>query len=1245
MKRIVWFAALLTLLIAASAAMAQPWMEQFRGRSTEPTMQEIFDAFDAYWVDKTPAKGTGWKQFQRWRWFMETRLDENGNFDPTAQWRGWEQTQAMFTDNELDEANWLPLGPFDPIPGSYVGGLGRVNCMAQDPTNPNHMYAGAASGGLWETWTGGFSWVPLTDHLPVLGVSDIVIDHTNPSTLYLATGDADARDTYSIGILKSTDGGQTWNTTGLSYDVLDGERISRVFMDAQNNQMLIAATSNGIYKTVDGGDTWDNVYTVTNNFAHDLEYSASDPDTWFFAANGLGVYRSTDDGENWTPLTDGIPYQASNTGRINVEVADGAPDQVYALYSNSGNGFYGFYKSFDGGDTWSLMSNQPNLLGWDENGNDTGGQAWYDLTLAVNPQNANEVYVGGINVWKSTNGGTDWTLTGFWYYGPGPYVHADQHRHEFFIENNIPVLYNGNDGGLYRTVDGGDNWTKISHGMVVQQMYRLGVYQGSQDVEKIIFGNQDNGTKLMDGDDYYAVIGGDGMEAAIAPDNPDIMFGEVYYGDMRRSLNGGDSWQSATSGIAEQGRWVTPYVIDQNNPDVMWFGTNRIYRSMNRADSWAPMSPSAGGSSNDKMTALAVAPSNSDVVYGVNPNGEVLVTTDFGDSWEINTVGASPATYIAVHPFNEAIVYVTVGGYDSDEKVFASYDYGETWNTLSAGLPNLPVNCVALHPYDGNHVYIGTDVGVFFSDDGGLNWQNWSTGMPNVIVTELEFHANSNNLVAATYGRGIWMSEAEEVSTDPFITLTRPNGGEEWLIGEEQSINWGSFGIDGNVMITINRDYPSGDWETIFASTPNDYSETWTVTGPMTDNARVRITSVDNPSYTDGSDDAFTIVEPSITIIQPNGGEVLPLGMYTVFSWQSVAIEGNVALELNRDYPNGDWETIVPGFPDPGSIQWLANGAETVNARLRVRAIDLVGIEDISDGDFSILNTPAVAFQTPTSDVNWAIGEEHTITWQDNFDEDVLIELVPTGGGDPMLEAQTTSDGSFAWALTENATPGETYTIRISKVDDELVYADSPGILTAELMQPQSLDPADGSTVDNVPVEFSWDAVPGASGYFYELATGSGVEPGNVFQSGETSGTSFQVPDIENGEYSWHVLANDGGDYTGEYSEPANFNVLLTSVAETQFSGIPQEFELARVYPNPFNPETQIVIGLPANAELNVKVYNVNGQLVSTLADGSYNAGYQTFTLDGSRLTSGVYFLRVISPNNLDVTHKLTLVK
>ncbi len=758
-------------LLLATTTGAQPWMESLNELDHRPTAQEMIDAFDEYWADKTPGKGTGYKQFMRWRNFVEPRLNEDGYFDPIALWNAWEMKQQIYPANELDEANWTPQGPFNPNIGSYVGGLGRINCIAVDPTNVSHLYAGAASGGVWESYTGGFSWVPLTDHLPVLGVADIVIDYTDTDVMYFASGDADAADTYSVGIFKSTDAGQSWNPTGLSFEVIQGERIGRLIMHPTDNMTLIASSTNGIYKTTDGGETWNNTWNF-GGFPHDMEVKVGTPSTWYVSVSGDGIYRSPDTGETWTELTSGLP--ASGFGRIAIAVCPSYTEMLYALYSGNDSGFYGIYRTSDSGDTWWLRTDNPNMLGWDPMGGGTGGQGWYDLTLKVDPMNFNNVYLGGVNAWKTTNGGFSWDCTGLWYYSESyPYVHADHHRMHF---QGISTLYSANDGGLYVTEDGGEIWTEISHGMVVQQSYRLGVSQSHPDATAWLIGNQDNGTKLSIDGVVTPVIGGDGMECAINPLDSNYMYGEVYYAGLQRSTDGGQSWQSATNGIEGSGAWVSPFVIDPVTPNVMYLGTEYINKSTDYGASWTGVSQSAGGGYSDRMSAMAIAPSDHNTVYAVNPNGDCMVTNDAGLLWTIHNVPASSLTYVAVHPTNPNMVYVTVGGYNASSKLYVSYNGGQTWNNLTLEIPNLPINCILIHPDNPNHLYLGTDVGVLFSDDAGLSWSDWSSGLPNVIVMEMELHVATNTIVAASYGRGVWSSPAESAVPDPVtLTLTPQN--------------------------------------------------------------------------------------------------------------------------------------------------------------------------------------------------------------------------------------------------------------------------------------------------------------------------------------------------------------------------------------------------------------------------------------------------------------------------------------
>ncbi|MCB2197864.1 T9SS type A sorting domain-containing protein [bacterium] len=1229
---------LTTLLFLFSLSVsAQPWMARFEGMDRTPTLQEKRQAFDEYWQGRPKAKGKGYKQFLRWEWFMESRVNENGYLDPAARWQAWEEKRTMFPPNELDEADWTPLGPFDPDPSYYVGGVGRINCIAFHPTDDNIFYVGAASGGLWKTTDGGINWEPMTDHLPLLGVSSIVVDHTNPNTVYLATGDADANDTYSIGVLKSTDGGVTWNTTGLDWTVTQFTTISKLIMNPDDNQILVAAGSSGIRRTTDGGDTWNVAYNQGN--FRDLEVDPDDSEIWYAARSSDGVYKSTNGGASWTRSSSGLPV--SGFSRIAIAVAPSNSQRIYALYVNNSSGFFGMYRSDNGGANWTITANSPNLLGYEADGSDGGGQGWYDLTLAVDPSNADVVFVGGINLWKSTDQGISWDIKAHWLgdlFGyDADYMHADQHA----LEYRGQTLFAGNDGGIYMSPDNGENWTDISYDLAISQAYRVGIYAGGEEVDWLLNGYQDNGTKLKQGDVWTPVLGGDGMECAIDPLNPNYMYGEIYYGNMSRSTNGGDSWVSANSGVFDDGAWVTPFVIDPTS-GTLFKGTRRIYRSQNHAGSWTDMSGQISGST---FRAMAISPSDPTVLYAANASEQIMVSTNSGSNWTIHQGPMNrDITYMAVHPINPDVVYATVGQYYDNQKVFVSFNQGEDWTNLSEGLPNLPVNCILVHPVDPQHLYIGTDVGAFFSPDGGESWQDFSTGLPNVIITELELHQPSNTIVAATFGRGTWMTPAEEAQGEPNIVLISPNGGEDLVAGSTVSISWSSMMIEGGIKVEWMPDFPDGNWITIYEDTPNDISEPWVVDGPATTSARVRVSSVMTPALMDTSDADFSVVVPSITITAPNGSEEWVLGETENITWTTENLTGRLVLELNRSFPSENWETVHPNMSDGGTQAWIVNGEPSTTARFRIRSQDLATVMDTSDTDFSIVFVPYITVSEPEEGDLFAIGSELAIRWQDNIGGNVSIDLM-NDDDEVVLNVveNTESDGEFDWQISEEVTTGQPMHLLISGLEDEVDGASED--FQFILSQTALLFPEDAVELTEFPVSFSWEAVPGATIYDFEIASDPGFSMETIVHEQDMLETTSAILEaLENGTYYWRVrsISSSGVESTSEFN---TFTLNVLSVPDDLFSGIPADYSLAAAYPNPFNAIARIVVGLPDVSQLKVTLYNIKGERVAVLADGSNQAGYAELILKADRLASGVYFVRAEVPGKLDSMRKLVLVR
>jgi hypothetical protein len=736
------------IVICSETVSSQQW-----GNMESNNFFELQQQFEEYWKDKTIEKGKGWKQFKRWEWYWKNRVDAKGDLPPSGMVQAeMEAYQRNHRGSKRSiQANWQSEGP-DYTTGGYAG-IGRMASVAFHPSNTNIIYAGAAGGGLWVSTNGGNYWQVTTDNLASMGVSSIAIHPTNPNILYIATGDGDAGDNYSVGVLKSTNGGLTFSTTGLNWATSNGRLIRRVLMDPDNPDILVAATSNGIYRTTNAGTNWTQVQT--GNF-YDLEFKPSLAANIWYAAAGSAVWKSSDDGVTWASM-----QTISGSNRISIAVTAANADYVYALASKSSDsGLLGVYRSTTSATSGSFtsMATTPNLLGWASNGSDAGGQGWYDLALTADPASANTIYVGGVNTWKSTNGGTSWTIKNHWSGAAGiQTVHADKHVFEW----QGTVLWEGNDGGIYRSPDGGTKWEHKTNGMVISQLYKLGVGQTSP---VVIGGLQDNGTKFKASNGNWSdEIGGDGMDCKVNKTNHNIMYGSLYYGDINRTTNGGTNWTNVSGNIPgqPQGGWVTPYeLVPQNNTSII-AAYQAVVKSTNQGTSWTTLGTTAQVGNSTKAV-LTIAPSDSNYVYTGLSNGGTFTlykTINGGTSWTTHTVNINGGNEIVVHPTIPTTLWIVGQNFSNGNKIFKSVDAGATWTNVSGTLPNIPVSSVVYQNGTSNGLYIGTDGGVFYRDDTMTGWELFSEGLPNVEVTDLEIDYNNQMLYASTYGRGVWKTE------------------------------------------------------------------------------------------------------------------------------------------------------------------------------------------------------------------------------------------------------------------------------------------------------------------------------------------------------------------------------------------------------------------------------------------------------------------------------------------------------
>lgn len=716
---------------------------------------DVQRAFNIYWKDRAITKGCGYKPFKRWEYRMQNgRIFPDGTRRPAN--RNLKALEKLTKAPLTIAGEWSSLGPAAIPAGKGYKGLGRLNAIGFHPTDPNTLYVGAPSGGVWKTTDGAASWHSTTDVLPTLGVSAIVVDHANPQTVYIGTGDRDAGDAPGYGVMRSTDGGSTWElwNTGM------GERVvARLIQHPTNDQILYAATNTGIYKTTNGGASW--VLKKAGN-TNDLVFKPNNPNT-LFAIGGGSFFRSTDGGDNWSNITNGY----TSSARAVVAVTPANPEYVYVLQSKSDNGFKALMRSTDGGTSFTTRSTSPNILDWSCDGSGSGGQAWYDLEIAADPQNADLIFTGGVNVWKSNNGGQSWEITGHWYGGCNvTAVHADQHVFEYNPLNN--KLYIGNDGGVYSTSNQGQNWTIHTNGLVITQIYKIG--QDRFDSTHVIFGAQDNGSTTMINGTWFDTRGGDGMEAAVDPQMSNYTYATLYYGDIARFNNNGSGFTVAANGsfgIDEDGDWVTPFILHETDPTIMFVGYKNIWRGTNLRGypTWTKISNNIGGTNNNNLKVLEQSPANVDVLYAGRSDQRFFRTDNANQSnpsW-LDLTNSLPAggtvADIEAHPFDENIVYISIDG-----KIFKSTDKGTTWENISGSLPDVNFSSIAFYTGGLEALYISSDIGVFYRDASMTDWVNFSQGLPvDASVNEIEIAYDQTNpendrLRAGTYGRGLWSS-------------------------------------------------------------------------------------------------------------------------------------------------------------------------------------------------------------------------------------------------------------------------------------------------------------------------------------------------------------------------------------------------------------------------------------------------------------------------------------------------------
>ena len=674
------------------------------------------------------------------------------------------------------DRDWRTEGP---------GNLGaRVNTIAVHPKNDDIIFAGYSGGGVFRTMDGGATWKPIFDDQLFLAIGDIVFDPMEENTVYVGTGDPNISGFPFLGdgLYKSTDLGQTWKYIGLEKQRI----ISKILIHPTNNQILYVATmglpfeptrDRGLYKSSDGGKTWQQTLFLGEiTGVIDVVFDKNDPAILYAAGwdrhrnnqvsltfgQGAKIHKTTDGGNNWQQLAGGLPLE--DQSRIGLA---STPDGILAVYVNTNHHFQGLYKSIDKGNTWNALPTDLELNGF--NNGLFGGFGWYFGKLRVNPQNDADITILGVQAWRTLNAGEHWDLVNK---EASIGVHSDVHELIFTTSGKILL---GTDGGIYRFDSNGKNWEDIEN-IPTSQVYRV-AYNPHQP-QNYYAGTQDNGTAGGNANaisSWEKIYGGDGFQMAFHPTESTIFYAESQRGNISVTMDGGLDWENASVGINSSDRinWDMPYFISPHDPNILFTGTHRVYKStVGAVPQWEPISLDLTNGTTDDLrqtiSTLDQSPINPALLYVGTTDGNIWRTTTSGDTWEqLSGLPQRYFTEVVASPNVLETVFATVSGYknnDNTAHIYKSIDRGLTWESIAGNLPPLAINCLKAIPDQEDRIlFVGTDGGVYGTLDGGEKWERLGDNMPIVAVYDIEWNEAENRLVAGTFARSVLSYSLDEI--------------------------------------------------------------------------------------------------------------------------------------------------------------------------------------------------------------------------------------------------------------------------------------------------------------------------------------------------------------------------------------------------------------------------------------------------------------------------------------------------
>ncbi|HRJ04413.1 MAG TPA: T9SS type A sorting domain-containing protein [Ignavibacteria bacterium] len=674
------------------------------------------------------------KSFNRERWFYEQRMYPNNHLPEDAYGKASEQKNALRELNGFrsdPSTTWNNIGPTPAAFFGYNNVSGRITSVKYDPVNPDIIYVGGAFGGIWRTTDGGASFYPITDREITLSTGSIFIDPETPGRIFYGTGEATYSGVsyYGKGILISTDYGNTWvnSTQGLPAFM----HTSRILVKPGNPNMVFAALgTEGLYWSTNGGTSWS--LHVTGR-VDDIVFEPTGH-TGYLVGSVSGYRRSTDGGVTFSPAagpTMGI--------RNHIAICKSTPSVLYiSVYTGSQ---IKVYKSTNAGYNYSQVSTGHDFY---------PDQAWYNFYMHVNPFDPNFAYVGVIDVWRTTNGGSSFQNITNSYLGGN--VHPDQHNMDFHPQNQNELVA-VNDGGIWKSTNKGTNWINLNSNLSITQFYRISA--DPSNLSHIIGGTQDNGTQRTTGSfNWHSILGGDGGEVCFHSQNSSVILAEKQYNQIFRSTDGGTSWIAAMDGLTGFAAWIAPIVSHPSTPGVFYTAREKVFKSTNWGENWSPISTGTSGS----IREMAISRSNPSTMY-VSTGLPIYKSLDGGNTFISVTTGLQNRiiTSIHIHPDSSNTVLITYAGFGAG-KVYKTTNGGSSWQNISGNLPDTQTNDLLIYypGYASSIYFAATDVGVFYTNDYGTEWIELADSLPNTAALNFDYHLSSNMIRVATHGRGVW---------------------------------------------------------------------------------------------------------------------------------------------------------------------------------------------------------------------------------------------------------------------------------------------------------------------------------------------------------------------------------------------------------------------------------------------------------------------------------------------------------